>query len=224
MCRISIPVYAQILLNVNERCIADVVIEAFQDVIENAFSARVLEVIRLLHLVLVVFIEDVRMKDQEGEGDKVGLVWRGVDAGVALVVAVSKSLEAPVDLLCFFGQLRLHEQFTDCHVHWVSKEAEAAHVASKDSSRKGICALGQAGSNDTSAHDFLDAGQVFCWRLVLLSFRENNNFPRDLQRIALGRDRSRGNRRHGTLAGELRVLAQASQAQHIAKALSAGRR
>lgn len=64
-------------------------------------------------------------------GHSSGLTSVYVDARIALMIAVCKTLEHSVDLLCFFGQLDLHEQFTDCHIDRVAEEGELAHITSK---------------------------------------------------------------------------------------------
>ncbi len=125
----TLSVDVQVVFDVDERRVADVVVEDFEDLVEQAFSSRVLQVVCLLHLVLVVLVEHVCVQDQEGKGDEVCLVGRGIHSRVALVVSVREGLQAAIDLLRLLGQLRLHEQLADRHVHGVAVEHEASHVA-----------------------------------------------------------------------------------------------
>ncbi len=63
-----------ILLHMNERRIGYIVIEAFKNLFGDALPFRVLGVIGFVHLVLVVFVEDIGVKDQDGKGNEIGLI------------------------------------------------------------------------------------------------------------------------------------------------------
>lgn len=62
------------VFNMDERCVGDVLIVAFQDIVRDALTASVLDIVRFLHLSLIVPVEDVRVQDQYRKCNKVCLV------------------------------------------------------------------------------------------------------------------------------------------------------
>ena len=64
------------------------------------------------------------------------------------MIAISKTLQHSVNLLCLFGKFHLHQQLANGHVKGVSKEGKASHIASQYRKKKGIVRLAQVASND----------------------------------------------------------------------------
>lgn len=62
------------VFNMDERCVGDVLIVAFQDIVRDALAASVFDVVRLLHLSLIVPVEDVRVQDQYRKCNEVCLI------------------------------------------------------------------------------------------------------------------------------------------------------
>lgn len=64
-----------------------------------------------------------------------GVTCIDVNAGIALMVAISEALEDAVDLLGLLWQLNLHEQFAYGHVDRITKKSKLAHVTSQSTLR-----------------------------------------------------------------------------------------
>ena len=120
---------------------------------------------------------------QRGSGE--GLTGRAEDAWVALVVAVGKLLQYPVDMLGFLGQLDPHEQLPDGHVDRVLEEGEGTQVAAQDGVGEGVVRPGQDAGNGAAVDSLLQARQILGRRLVGLAFRHDDGFSQQAERVWL---------------------------------------
>jgi hypothetical protein len=109
-----------------------------------------------------------------------------VDAGIALMVAVSEPLKHPVDLLGFLGKLNLHEQFANSHVDGISEKGKSAHVAAQHGEEERIVGFAQETSDDALVEVFgLDSFQVVSWRFALFSDRQNERLAADVHGVLM---------------------------------------
>jgi hypothetical protein len=104
-----------------------------------------------------------------------------VDARIAFVIAVSKSLEHPVDLLGFFGEFNLHKQLADSHVDGISEEGKSAHVAAQHGKKKCVVGFAQEARDDALVKVVrLDSLQIMPWRFALFSGWQNERLSADV--------------------------------------------
>jgi len=89
------------------------------------------------------------------------------------VVSIGKPLNDAVNLLRFFGEVNLHQQFTGGHVEWFTEERKLAHVASHDVVKEFVLAFGQKCWDLRSVHKQLDTFKVLngCLAVVALGKR-----------------------------------------------------
>lgn len=105
------------------------------------------------------------------------------------MVAVGEALENAIDLLCFFGEFYLHKQLADSHVDGIPEKGKFAHVTSQHGKQEGIFGFGQVASDGALADVvLLHALQVVSWRFTLLSFRHDQSFPTDVERVLMGHE------------------------------------
>ena len=109
----------------NKWCVDDIVVEATQNIFGYAVTRRVFNVVRSLHFTLVVFVKNIRVENDNGEGDEVSLVyfllagdgpcskgvhtWINVYARITFVISVRKTLKNTVNLLRLLWQFHLHK-------------------------------------------------------------------------------------------------------------------
>ncbi len=58
----------------NERSIGDVIVKASKNVVRDSFARRILDIVLLLHLMFIAFIEDVCVENQDREGNEICLL------------------------------------------------------------------------------------------------------------------------------------------------------
>ena len=101
-----------------------------------------------------------------------GITCIDVNAGVALMIAVSEALKNTVNLLRLPGQLDLHEQLANSHVNGITEESKLAHVASQYRKQKGVISLAEvAGDNALVKIVCFDSFQISSWGLALFALR-----------------------------------------------------
>ena len=106
-----------------------------------------------------------------------GVTCIDVNAGIALMIAVSEALEDAVNLLGLLWKLDLHEQFAYGHVDWITKESKLAHVASQNGEQKGVIGLAEVAGNHALVEIVcLDSFEVSAWSLTLFALWQNQCF------------------------------------------------
>lgn len=111
-----------------------------------------------------------------------------VDAGIALMIAISEALKDAIDLLRFLWQLDLHEQFSYSHVDGITEKSKFPHVASQYRKHELVVCLAEVARNDALIKVVrFDPFQVPTWGLALFALRQYESFSADVHGILMGR-------------------------------------
>lgn len=102
------------------------------------------------------------------------------------MIAIGEALEHSVDLLRFFGQFHLHQEFSNCHVDGVTKESETSHVLPQCRLEKVIVRFRQDARDRSSGNGRLQPREILGRGLAFFALGIRNRFASERERPGLG--------------------------------------